>query len=202
MKVQETPALLLGPEDHGRRMSLEEFARATGREGSLYELAKGVVIVVDVPGLSHSRIVREVERQFTAYDLDHPEVIRHIAAGSDCAIRMPAMRSERHPDRAIYLTPPPADENPWDLWTPEIVVEVVSRGQEERDYGEKRQEYLVAGVREYWIVDPYRRTVLVLRRRGDDWTEEEVLAGGKVATRLLPGFELDTARLFALLDKP
>ena len=43
----------LGPNDHGRAMSLDEFADAEGEPGHSYELAAGVVHLVEVPGLPH-----------------------------------------------------------------------------------------------------------------------------------------------------
>ncbi|MBI4614389.1 MAG: Uma2 family endonuclease [Planctomycetes bacterium] len=178
-------------------MSLADFARAEGRGGYLYELAKGVVVVVNVPRVSHGLLTQAIDDQVRVYKVAHPGVIHFLAPGSDCALRLPGLQSERHPDRALYLTPPPSD-NPWDAWTPEIAIEVVSRGQEERDYGEKREEYLRAGVREYWIFDPHRRTALFLRRQGDEWSEEEKEPASVYRTALLPGFELDLAAVFTV----
>ncbi len=83
---------------------------------------------------------------------------------------------------------------PWARWIPEIVVEVVSEGGEKRDYEEKRREYLAAGVKEYWIIDPARRQVLVLQRAGDTF-----IAGAETVrhvTPLLPAFTLGVPRLF------
>lgn len=197
----QTAPIVLGPEDHGRRLSLAEFARAEGSGGSSYELAKGVVIVVKVPGVPHALACQAADEQLRAYKTSHPGLIHLIAPGSDCALRFPAMASERHPDRAVYLTPPPS-ANPWDRWTPDIVIEVVSRGQEERDYGEKREEYLRAGVREYWIIDPSRRSALFLTREGDRWAEEEQGAAGTHTTQLLPGFALDLTPIFAAAGGP
>jgi hypothetical protein len=37
----------IGPEDHGRRMSLDLFADAIAQEGYLYELGNGVIEVSD-----------------------------------------------------------------------------------------------------------------------------------------------------------
>ena len=70
------------------------------------------------------------------------------------------------------------------------MVEVVSRGGEDRDYVEKREEYLRAGVREYWILDPTPRTLLVLQRAGDVWQEVLVKADATYRTHLLPGLEV------------
>jgi Uma2 family endonuclease len=42
----------------------------------------------------------------------------------------------------------------------------VSPGSEVRDYEEKPEEYLAFGVREYWIFDADKETILVLVRKG------------------------------------
>ncbi|MBI3271776.1 MAG: Uma2 family endonuclease [Planctomycetes bacterium] len=178
-------------------MSLDDFARAEGEPGHRYELGKGEVVVVDVPGLPHGLVVQNLDREFRRYDLAHPGRIVLLAAGSDCALRLPGMQSERHPDLSLYLTPPPELESPWEEWIPDLVVEVTSKGQESRDYDEKRQEYLAAGVRAYWIVDPGPRAVLLLRRRGDAWREDRAAEAGVLRTLLLPGLEIKVSGLFA-----
>jgi Uma2 family endonuclease len=190
-------APLIGPEHNGTRMSLEEFARAEGRPGHLYELERGTITVVDVPGFSHSFIVRLINRAIELYDASHPGHVFHVSGGSQAAMQMPEMQSERHPDLSIYLTPPPTqDEQPWSEWVPDIAIEVVSAGGEERDYRVKREEYLRAGVRLYWIIDPEERTATVLRRQMDTWQEQRLDETGKLTTSLLPGFELALADLF------
>lgn len=59
-------AILIGPADHGRRMTLEEFDTAEVREGHLYELSRGVITVSDVPGKSHLDQVYALNRQLHA----------------------------------------------------------------------------------------------------------------------------------------
>ncbi len=44
---------------------------------------------------------------------------------------------------------------------PDWIVEIISPGNPGHDYVKKLNLYLDAGVREYWIVDPQQRTVLV-----------------------------------------
>ncbi|HWE38186.1 MAG TPA: Uma2 family endonuclease [Isosphaeraceae bacterium] len=182
-----TTAIRLGPADHGRRLSLADFIDAEAEDGLLYELARGVVVVTEVPGVNHGRTVRRLARLFILYDEEHPGIIRYAAGGGECRLRLPGMQSDRHPDQAVYLNPPPSGPRPWDRWTPAIVVEVVSPGGEGRDYVEKREEYLRAGVLEYWVLDPARRLLTVLRRAGDVWEETQVADGAEYRTELLPG---------------
>src|SRR2546430_1270572 len=130
-------ALKIGPANHGQRMSLAEFANAEAQEGFLYELSRGIVIVSDIPNLRHLAQISAIRRQVAAYDLAHPGRIHTIAAGSECKIVVRDLDSERHPDLAIYLGPPPDDEDLWSSWIPDILMEIVSPGSEHRDYQEK-----------------------------------------------------------------
>jgi Uma2 family endonuclease len=180
----------IGPADHGQRMTLDEFIEADFEEGWLYELARGVIDVAEVPGPSHGRIVGRVARLFILYDITHPGIIDYRAGGGECRIRLPGMQSDRHPDQAVYITHEPKGPRIWMRWVPHIVVEIVSEGGEDRDYIEKREEYLRIGVCEYWILDPFKRQLLVLQRAGDIWEEVVVLPGMVYQTHILPGLEV------------
>jgi Uma2 family endonuclease len=131
------------------------------------------------------------------YDLAHPGRIFGIAAGAECKILIARLESEWHPDLAIYKTPPMADDDGvWATWIPEIVVEIVSRSSAERDYGEKREEYLQFGILKYWILDAQRREMLILRRTRGRWAERVVRPPDLYRTKLLPGFEFSCGDVF------
>jgi len=192
-------SVLIGPAHDGTRMSLDEFADADVEPGYIYELEKGVIVVVDVPGVPYMLVRHAIRDALVDYKRKNPERIYAIADGSDAVMRMPEMESERHPDISVYLTPPPvADAQPWEFWIPEIVVEVVTSQSRTRDYKIKPREYLDAGVRLYWIIDPDRRMAVVLTRRADQWREETFDATGRLTTALLPGFELRLDAVFGV----
>lgn len=178
-------------------MSLADFDRVEGEPGHLYELNRGVIEVMDVPGIPHGLMVQASRNQFTRHQLRKSHII-YIAGGSDCKLLLPGLQSERHPDLAIYLHEPPEGiDQPWETWVPAIVIEIVSAGQEARDYEEKRADYLAAGVMEYWIIDPQAQSMLVLKRRGDVWLEQPVKRTGRYSTSLIPGFEFDLKSVLA-----
>ncbi len=188
----------IGPADHGRRMDLDEFAEAEGNEGRIYELGRGIVNVVEIPKKRHMLQVAGVRDQLQAYKSVFPGRIAVIAAGSECKLIIAALGSERHPDLAVYLTPPPEHEDDefWTRWVPEIVVEVVSPSSRNRDYNEKPEEYLLAGVKEYWIVDSEHRAMVVMRRSRGRWIKTEVAAPSVYRTRLLPGLAFSIGSVF------
>jgi Uma2 family endonuclease len=185
--------ILIGPADHGRRMSLAQFEHAEGREGYLYELSRGVITVVDVPKPRHLLLVMAIRQQLAAYISANPGRIYAIASGGECKLLIQGLQSERHPDLTIYKSPPPegeSDDEVWSQWIPEIVIEVVSASSRHRDYVERPEEYLRLGVMEYWIVDPDEGLMKVLRRSRGEWAERVVRPPAAYRTRLLPGFEL------------
>ena len=197
-----TPTTRIGPHDHGRRMTLDEFIEADFQEGWLYELARGVVEVTEVPGPWHGRIVLRVAWMFMQYASLHPGIIKYRAGSGECRMRLPCMVSDRHPDQAIYFDPEPPGSRVWTKRVPHIVVEVVSPGGEDRDFIHKREEYLRVGVREYWILDPQRRCLHVLAREGDTWEETIIPESGVYRTIFLPGLDVRPGELLgpALAD--
>lgn len=187
----------LGPADHGRRMSLAEFDQAHGEPGHHYELCRGIVNVVEIPNpRPHFALLMALKRQLLRYDDRHPGVIYGVATGSECKIMLTETESERHPDLAIYKTEPP-EEDVWATWIPEIVIEIISPASVTQDYTEKREDYSQFGIREYWIVDAEQGQLLALRRHGGRWREKVIRPPEKYTTKLLPGFELDLAAVFA-----
>ena len=191
-------AVRIGPEDNGQAMSLEDFDHAVGAPGYNYELGRGVIVVSEIPnpGL-HFRATFATQRQLWAYVLKGVEKIYVVSTGSDCKVLLERFESERHPDVAVYKTPPPSeDSSAWSTWIPELVIEVVSQESESRDYDEKRDEYLSFGVHEYWIIDPGKRQMLALRRWRGTWDEHIVRPPKKYKTPLLPGLSFDCGAVF------
>src|SRR5437588_1918932 len=137
MSVSRTTTIV-GPQDQGRRMSLDDFEFVEVKEGYRFELSRGVIVVSDIPDPVHFVQYDVIRDQVVSYKLDHPDRIRNVGGGSECKLLMPETESERHPDLAIYKTPVPRVENPWRIWIPEIVIEIVSLSSEVRDYVEKR----------------------------------------------------------------
>jgi Uma2 family endonuclease len=80
----------------------------------------------------------------------------------------------------------------------DLVIEVVSPGGESRDYYDKRSEYADAKIPEYWIVDPSKHELLVLRFADGEYIVRGILRPGQIAeSSILNGFSLDIGQCFA-----
>jgi Uma2 family endonuclease len=194
-------ATRVGPADHGRRMSLEEFDRAEGQEGYRYELSRGIITVTDVPGLEHQAQVAATHEQFILYKSAHRGIVYRVVERGSAKILLSDLQSERHPDLFLYKSRPADRENVWSTWVPELVVEVVSPSSRHRDYEEKPEEYLRFGVSEYWIIDHAKREMLALRHDGGRWVRKTVSEDEVYETKLLPGLAFALAPIFAAADQ-
>ena len=191
----------IGPRSAGMLMTPQEFdaippERCT--RGFRYELINGVLVVSPYPGNGEIspneelgymlRLYRDDPAHGTALDETLPEQTVYS-------------QNRRRCDRAIWVglgrTPDPEKD------IPAIVVEFVSasRRDRRRDYEVKLGEYMAHGVREYWIVDRFRRTLSVYRNTPTGSVERIVTEAEDYRTDLLPGFSLPLARLLAKADQ-
>ncbi len=79
---------------------------------------------------------------------------------------------------------------------PDLVVEVLSPATREADRGEKFFEYAKAGVHEYWLLDPEKRSIEVYTLHGQVY-EPFVLSGERACSKLLNGFCVSPHEVFA-----
>ena len=183
-----TDRLRLSPADHGRVMSLDDYLDTEVESGFRYELARGVLEVTNIPNDPHGEIIWTLIRLLAAYDQTHPRIIQRAGGAGEFHFAMPQMISGRNPDVAVALTGTPKDSR--GRRPASFAIEVVSEGAEARhhDYVTKRQEHLVYGLFEYWIVDPELRQVTILLREGDAWVERVVSGDQSAESLVLPGF--------------
>jgi Uma2 family endonuclease len=82
---------------------------------------------------------------------------------------------------------------------PNLSIEVISESNTRREIERKLKEYFLAGVDLVWVVDPYKRTVVVFTAPDEcvTLTEKDTLDGGTV----MPGFTLKIKALYAHLPK-
>lgn len=78
---------------------------------------------------------------------------------------------------------------------PDLVVEVTSPSTAGLDHGRKSELYGRSGVREYWIVDPFARTVEV-RDFGRVRRTSVFQEGQAFSSALLPGLDLRVSEIF------
>ena len=186
----------LGPRCNGMSMTRAEFwEHDDWTPGYRYELVRNVLVVNPRPdigervandALSHwLRTYRDCHENGWTLDETLPW---HLIDSEDC---------QRIVDRAIWTGCGAALDPIVDV--PTIVIDIVSRRNRDRqrDYIEKRDEYRAIGVREYWVIDRFRRCLTVCT----ETDEQTIDSDGIHTTPLLPGFELSVSRILAIADR-
>jgi Uma2 family endonuclease len=163
-----------------------------------YELIRGILVVTPIAGPAERdpedylgyllRLHQETHPQGSAIDATLFE--QYLAVGGD----------RRRCDRAIWTGLGRLPDLEKDI--PSIVIEFVSASRRDRlrDYEEKLREYTALGVKEYWIIDRFRRIMTVHQNRPAGVATLVVAEAGSYQTDLLPGFVLPLARLLARAD--
>jgi len=84
---------------------------------------------------------------------------------------------------------------------PDIMVEILSPGNNRKEMRNKFEVYEESGVKEYWVVVPGEKIFLqyVLGEYGRYVQSQPLTPGDKVSTSVLPGFALDLEELFKQL---
>jgi Uma2 family endonuclease len=181
-------------------MTPEEFDAVVDYDDRfVYELIHGVLIVSPVPGITERDPNEELSHLLRNHQDNHPQ-------GSTiditvCEQYVPLPDGRRRADRVIWAGLGRVPNLQTDI--PTIVAEFVSKRKRDRvrDYEEKRREYEAIGVREYWVIDRFARTMTVFKNEAGTSSEVMVKAEETYRTALLPGFVLPLGRLFNVADK-
>ena len=137
----------------GRDINLEAQL-AYQEEYSDYEIIDGQVYMMSRPTMSHQRISKNIIGIFDNY-LD----------GKRCeaVLEQDVYLSEEDnfiPDVMIVCNPDIIEEDGIH-GVPDLVVEILSKSTAKRDRTDKFLKYEKYGVKEYWIVDPFSKSVAV-----------------------------------------
>ena len=164
-----------------RRLTVDDLeAIPEEHEGDRQELIYGELVVSPPPVLRHQIIsgniysaIDRLVRDSELGTLFHPPTGVRFAADSLLIPDICFVARDRRDVMGVKTIDIP----------PDLVVEILSPGTRRRDLNDKCELYARFGVREYWIVDPDKRSVTVLTLV--DGVYEPVPAGEGSAVRSL-----------------
>jgi Uma2 family endonuclease len=192
----------IGPRSAGRLMTPEEFdstPESAWARHFRYELINGVLVVTPPAGIGERGPNDYLGYLLLSYQEGHPRGGALDATAPEQTVA--TTENRRRADRALWAGLGRLPDTEKDV--PTIVVEFVSvrRRDALRDYEQKRDEYLAVGVREYWIIDRFRRIMTVYRKGPFGPVHQIVPEGQNFETDFLPGFVLPIARLLGMADR-
>ena len=172
----------------------EDFWRLASN-GHRMELVKGKVYEMAPAGGRHGFVAVRITAPLSAHVWRHD--LGYVFAAETGFIIRRNPDSVRGPDVAFISRPRlRPDEIPVSFieMAPDLVVEVVSPGDSRREVREKVEDWLRAGVRLVWVLNPASRSALAYQSMDDVSTlgEDDFLDGGDV----VPGFSCRVGDLF------
>lgn len=174
-----------------------DLIRARDHEGPICELIEGT-LVEKTMGALESAIAAEIIIAIGTF-LKRRRL--GVVLGADGALRF-FPRLVRVPDVSFIswarLPGGKLPPEPIPSLVPDLVVEVLSKGNTRSEIKRKLGEYFAAGVTVVWLVDPRTKTVRVHESAKDSTllAEDQVIEGGAA----LPGFKARVSDLFNLSE--
>jgi prevent-host-death family protein len=145
----------------GRKASYEEFLELTKDTEERYEYIDGEIYLLTSPRTVHQTALTELIGIF--YNWFQGKKCVPLVAPYDITLR-------RNPENINVVQPDimvicdlekNLDENDYYKGVPELVIEILSKSTRSKDLIKKLDLYMSCGVREYWIVNPINREVIV-----------------------------------------
>ncbi len=170
----------------------EQYLKLSDQTNRLIEFTDGFIEVIPMPTDKHQSIVQLIFLALLAF-------IQPIGGKVHFAPLRVRVRAGKYREPDLLLVRDahdPRRQNRYWLGA-DLVVEIVSPDNPERDTVTKRADYAEAGIPEYWIVNPDDQTITVLTLAGNAYSEHGVFGRGMPARSvLLSGFAVDVDAVF------
>lgn len=103
------------------------------------------------------------------------------------------------PDLCVVCDPDKLDQMGC-VGAPDLVVEILSPGNNKKELQLKYEVYETSGVKEYWIIHPDECTLLIYTLKDGKYRPSRLFTlGDRVVSQVLPGFELVLDEVFGEL---
>ena len=175
-----------------RKFTYEDYAKTP--EGERYELIDGELIMAAVPNMAHQSTQSNLGGEFYILvrdaDLGWVYFSPTDVYLSDTDVVQPDLvfisKSRSHIRTGKNIR-----------GAPDLVVEILSPSTSANDWGYKRDLYAKHGVKEYWLVDPYAKQVMVMLLKDESYEIVGVYReDDTLNSPTLEGLEIDLGRVF------
>ncbi|MDI9508937.1 MAG: type II toxin-antitoxin system Phd/YefM family antitoxin [Bacillota bacterium] len=146
----------------GKKVSYDEFMEIYEKSNLRMEFINGEIFLLASPEAYHQEISGNLHLLFAKYLKDKKCKVYY--APFDVHFRKKDFKEPdvMQPDLLIACdTENTINEKGRYMGTPTLVVEILSPSTRSKDMVDKLNTYMLSGVREYWIVDPKRKTILI-----------------------------------------
>lgn len=192
MKIKELEEIL--PDDLKKVKKYTYLEYALLPEGAQYNLINGEFIMTPAPGIFHQIILRNlgfnmfqyaekkklgvvlfapVDVYFDKYNVLQPDLL-FIRSGRSKIIKKKFIEG-----------------------APDLIVEVLSQATSSSDLTMKKDLYIKHGVKEYWIIDPQRSSVVIYQNKEGIYIQAaQKEKTGVLQSIVMNGFQVEISQIF------
>lgn len=135
-------------------------------DGTRAELIDGQIYYMAPPNTAHQRILHFLDRTIGNYIIDNNGYCEIFPAPFSVHL-FNDDKKYLEPDLSVICDPNKLNDKGC-FGAPDWIIEIVSPHSKRMDYYTKLALYRTASVREYWIVDPLRKSIIVYDMEHDD----------------------------------
>ena len=177
------------------KLTFEEWQNLPDKEGVVYELDEGELLMEPSPAFRHNVIRQRIATELRQYvESNH---LGMVVEEMDFRL---AHDTIRNPDVAFvtadHLKRIDLDRSPVE-GAPALAVEIISPSNRAESMAKKIRQFLQAGCRSVWIVYPAKRLAEIHSRQGIRKVHEPEMVRDD---SLLPGFSLSLSNILDILD--
>ncbi|HZK27989.1 MAG TPA: type II toxin-antitoxin system Phd/YefM family antitoxin [Thermoclostridium sp.] len=146
----------------GKRVSYEEFMEIYEKSDLRMEFINGEIFILSSPNTFHQEISGRLHLNFAEYLKD--KKCKAFYAPFDVHFRKKDFKEPdvMQPDLLIACdVEDTVNEKGRYMGTPTLVVEILSPSTRSKDMVDKLNTYMISGVKEYWVVDPKKSTIML-----------------------------------------
>ncbi|HET7578112.1 MAG TPA: type II toxin-antitoxin system Phd/YefM family antitoxin [Bacillales bacterium] len=182
----------------GRKASYEEFLELTRDEESRYEYIDGEIFLLASPRTGHQYAMTQLIGRF--FNEFNGGTCTPFVAPYDIRLKRPYSDDPCivQPDLMVICDlDDHLDERDYYSGVPALVVEILSESTQNKDLVKKLDLYLECGVKEYWIVAPADKKVILYELQDQKISQTAIYKLGETAQSFLfEGLSVELKQIF------
>ncbi|MCR3921445.1 MAG: type II toxin-antitoxin system prevent-host-death family antitoxin [Firmicutes bacterium] len=185
----------------GKKVSYEEFLEISEKSTIRMELINGEIYLLASPNIFHQEILGRMHLVFNEYLKG--KKCRVFLAPFDVHLKKKEIKTPDvvQPDILIACD---LENNITEkgryMGTPDLVVEILSDSTRSKDMIDKLNSYMLSTVKEYWIIDAKKETIILYSFANHDIDNIKTFEKGDIVRSLIfKGLSIDVKELFSEL---
>ncbi len=183
----------------GKKVSYEEFMDIYEKSELRMEFIDGEIILLASPSFEHQRILGDLHVMFKEFLKG--KKCKTLMAPFDVHFHKPEIKDPDvcQPDLLIACDlEETVNEKGRYMGTPALVVEILSPSTRSKDMVKKLNTYMLSGVKEFWLVDPSQKTIIVYSFNESSIESHNVYKNGeKAESRAFEGLTAALLEVFS-----